>query len=326
MKEKRADVIIPAYRPDDRFFLLVQRLMEQTCPPERIIVMNTEKALWDGAGAGERIRKLGAEELVSVRHVTRDEFDHGHTRNVGASLSEAPYMVFMTQDAVPEDRELIRELLSPMDEKVRMTYARQLPYPDADPVERISRAFNYPDEKRVKTEADRETLGIKTYFASNVCAAYDREIFGKLGGFTDSTLFNEDMIYAAGLMKAGYAVCYAPDAMVRHSHSYTGMQQLKRNFDLAVSQADHPEVFSGLRSESEGIRLVKRSAKELIRAGKPLEIIRLVWLSGCKYLGYRLGKNYKRLPRGLIRRLTSSRRYWAEKERNGDTDYGKKGQ
>ena len=28
-----------------------------------------------------------------------------------------------------------------------------------------------------------------------------------------------------------------------HSHQYTNWQQLRRNFDLGVSQADHPEVY-----------------------------------------------------------------------------------
>ena len=58
-------------------------------------------------------------------------------------------------------------------------------------------------------------------------------------------------------MKQGYRIAYAADAVVFHSHNYTALEQLRRNFDLAVSQADHPEVFAGISSEGEGIRLVK---------------------------------------------------------------------
>ena len=53
------------------------------------------------------------------------------------------------------------------------------------------------------------------------------------------------MIFAGGLIQKGYAVAYAADAKVIHSHNYSGVQQFHRNFDLAVSQAEHPEVFSG---------------------------------------------------------------------------------
>ena len=47
-------------------------------------------------------------------------------------------------------------------------------------------------------------MGIKAYFCSDVCAAYNRETYNKLGGFIKKTIFNEDMIYAGGLVKKGY--------------------------------------------------------------------------------------------------------------------------
>ena len=53
-------------------------------------------------------------------------------------------------------------------------------------------------------------------------------------------------------MEDDYAIAYVADAKVIHSHNYNCTQQFKRNFDLAVSQADHPEVFGGIHSESEG--------------------------------------------------------------------------
>ena len=56
------------------------------------------------------------------------------------------------------------------------------------------------------------------------------------------------------MINAGYKVAYVAEARVIHSHNYTGMQQFHRNFDMAVSQAEHPEVFEGIKSESEGIK------------------------------------------------------------------------
>ena len=191
-----------------------------------------------------------------------------------------------------------------------MTYARQLPGQDADLLERFTRVYNYPAESRTKTIGDLPELGIKTYFASNVCAAYDRETFDRLGGFTKRTIFNEDMIYAAGLLKDGSAVRYCAGARVFHSHCYTPVQQFHRNFDLAVSQADHPEVFGGIRSESEGIRMVRKTGGFLKARGELRLLPRLILLSGAKYLGYRLGKNYRSLPMPLVRALSMNRTYW----------------
>lgn len=65
-----------------------------------------------------------------------------------------------------------------------------------------------------------------------MCAAYRQDIYEELGGFVKHTIFNEDMIYAAKAVEAGYAIAYAADARVVHSHNYTNGQQFHRNFDL----------------------------------------------------------------------------------------------
>ena len=309
-EELRADVIIPVYGPDEKFYKLIDRLLKQSVLPNRIILMNTDEAVWDRIGAAERLKALGAEKLCEVHHVTKAEFDHGGTRNLGVSFSKTPRFVMMTQDAVPADRLLLETLLAPLDRPVLMTYARQMPGKDADSIECLTRSYNYPAESRTKTIGDLPELGIKTYFASNVCAAYDRAAFDRLGGFTKRTIFNEDMIYASKLMKDGGAVRYCAEARVFHSHSYTAAQQFHRNFDLAVSQADHPEVFAEIRSESEGIRMVRKSAASLKQRGEICLIPRVILLSGAKYLGYRLGKNYRKLPMPLVRALSMNRTYW----------------
>ena len=54
------------------------------------------------------------------------------------------------------------------------------------------------------------------------------------------------MIYAGNaVLYRGQAIAYVAEARVIHSHNYGCSAQLKRNFDLAVSQTDHPEVFDG---------------------------------------------------------------------------------
>lgn len=304
-----ADVIIPVYKPTEKFLTLLELLEEQSIPVQNIILINTEKKyfdeLIDGTDFWEKHKK------VSVRHITKEEFDHGRTRNYGVSLSKAPYFIMMTDDALPEDKELIGQLLKPFeDEKVGMSYARQLPAQDCSVIESYTRSFNYPDNPLIKSLEDLEGMGIKAFFASNVCAAYKRKIFDQLGGFTDHTVFNEDMIYARGLINAGYKIAYAAKARVVHSHNYSGIQQFRRNFDLGVSHADHPDIFSGLSAESEGIRLVKKTCGHLCRLGKPCLVFKLFWLSGCKYMGYFLGKRYQHLSKRVVKAFSMNKSYW----------------
>ncbi len=227
-------------------------------------------------------------------------------------LSKADIVVFMTQDAIPADDQLIGSLVSVFEqyEDIGIAYGRQLPRDDCGVIERYTRSFNYPEESRIKSKEDLDDLGIKTFFCSDVCAAYRRLYLLLTGGFMAPAIFNEDMIFAGERILAGDRVAYAAQARVIHSHNYTGRQQFHRNFDLAVSQAQHPELFAGISSEGEGVRLVKQTAAYLLEHKKPFQVFRLVFQSGCKYAGYFLGKRYKKLPRRLILRCTASKNYW----------------
>ncbi len=312
----KIDVIIPVYRPGTRFLEMLRRLAKQTRPVNRFIIMNTEKDLWEDWC--EELPENSLPKNLTVFHVTKEQFDHGATRDFGIMESDADVCICMTHDAMPADSKLVEKLTDALmkTEWIGAAYARQLPEKDCGYLERYTRSFNYPAESRVKVATDLPELGIKTYFCSNVCAAYKRELYMELGGFTKKTIFNEDMIYAAKLINHGYGVAYAADARVIHSHNYTGAQQFCRNFDLAVSQADHPEVFEGIRSEGEGIKLVKNTAKHLVVHGKIHLVPQLVYMSACKYMGYLAGKKYKKLPYFMIMQFTMNKNYWKGSSRS----------
>lgn len=303
------DVIIPTYKPDGSFFELLDRLNSQTVKVRKIIVINTEEKYFHQLVYGRRFKEEYSN--LQVKHISAHEFDHGGTRRRAASETDADVFVMMTQDAVPADEYLLERLLLPLaDERVAVSYARQLAKEDAGEIEKYTRVFNYPQESVIKGKEDIPTLGIKTFFCSDVCAAYKRNVYEELGGFLKKAIFNEDMVFAAKAVKAGYRIAYAADAQVYHSHNYTGAEQFRRNFDLGVSQACHPEVFDGISSESEGISMVKKTIRHLWDSGHKKEIFRLIYTSGCKFIGYRLGKGYRRLPMKLILKCTSNRNYW----------------
>lgn len=303
------DVIIPTYKPGEKFTRILDMLKKQTYPVNRIIIVNTEKKYFDQfvSSGGS----MDACQNVTVQHISKAEFDHGGTRRMAVSLSKADIFICMTDDAVPADENMVEKLVEGLEKQhVAVSYARQLPDAHSTQIECFTRAYNYPERSVVKSREDLPKLGIKTYFCSNVCAAYWREIYEELGGFVEHTIFNEDMIYAAGAVKAGYRIAYVADACVRHAHNYTNMQQFHRNFDLGVSQAQHPEVFRGVPSEGEGIRMVKRTAAHLRKIGQRRKILGLYVTSGYKYIGYQLGKHYKRLPEWMVRKFTMNRTYW----------------
>lgn len=312
MQKPMVDVIIPTYKPTKRLTKLIESLEEQTYPVHKIIIMNTEERYWNTFLYGEKFMKV--RENVHVTHLSKMEFDHGRTRQWGVEKSHADYFICMTDDAMPADERLVEELLKPLlDGKAEFSYARQLPNEDCGEIEKFTRDFNYPAESCIKSLADLERLQIKTYFFSNVCAAYTRKIFDELGGFIDNAIFNEDMIFAAGAIQKGYRIAYVADAKVYHSHNYDNMTQFHRNFDNGVSQAEYPELFENISSTGEGKKLVKLTIEHLKAINKKRLIPKLIISSGYKYIGFKLGKNYKRLSDGFILKCTMNKEYWMRK-------------
>ncbi|MCI6858539.1 MAG: glycosyltransferase family 2 protein [Eubacterium sp.] len=302
--EQKIDVIIPTYHPDEKLDKCLSMLKKQTIQPQKILLINTEESLF----YSKVFSTLKQGEII---HIKKEEFDHGGTRNLAASMCDGDIMILLTQDAIPADEFLIENLIRPFEqEEVCASYARQLADGKDNPIEAYTRRFNYPRESRIKSREDLPVLGIKTFFCSNVCAAYRKAAYDSMGGFPLHTIFNEDMIFASRLIEAGKKIAYTADARVWHWHNYTAGEQLKRNFDLAVSQVDYGGLFTQVKSESEGIRLVKTTLKHFIKEKKYSYIPKILIQNGAKYLGYKLGQNYKKLPKKMILKLSLNPSYW----------------
>lgn len=302
-KEVKIDVIIPAYKPDASFQKLIKRLMKQTILPNHIYILQTIEKEGDSLIHPEDGR-------ISVHPVLKQEFDHGATRHYGAALSQGDYLLYMTQDAMPADDRLLEQLLVPFEEeRTAIAYGRQLAREGADILEQLARKYNYPEQDQIKTKDDLETMGIKTYFCSDVCAMYRRDIYEKQGGFVHPTIFNEDMIMASAVIQAGYQVVYCAKARVIHSHSYTCMQQFHRNFDLGVSQKQYHQVFDNISSEKEGAGFAKRSLLYLLKRGRLCKAFYFALQCGFKLFGYQLGKRYDKLPQKLVLACTTNPSY-----------------
>ena len=63
------------------------------------------------------------------------------------------------------------------------------------------------------------------------------------------------------------------------------------------------------------LKLVKNTASYICRNGKVWLLFPLFWKSGCKYIGYFLGKHYRRLPGVLDRSLCLNKEYWKRMEK-----------
>lgn len=300
------DVIIPTYEPGPELLRLLQELLDQTIRPNKIILMNT---LTEGMDRSRFDAYYGIADNISITHIEPSEFDHATTRNQGAKQSSADYMLFCTQDAVPVNNQLIEKLLQHQNDEVVLSYARQIGDPNY-PIENLSREFNYPPYSQIKSEKDKEELGIKTIFSSNVCALYNWKVFWELNGFSDYNIFNEDMIYAYCVIKSGYAIAYEADAIVRHSHNYGYKKIFHRYFDQGVSQYMNQAIFKQFSSMNEGKKQAYFILKGLWAEKEYKEITHFIGQSIAKVAGYQLGLHHRLLPLKWCKKLSMNKNFF----------------
>ena len=288
-------MVIPVCNPDDRIYSIIKRMERQSLKPVRISIVLTVTERFSKEQLLEGFRNNDIDfTCIRVKDIEKNMFNHGGTRQDAAEESDADYCLFMTQDAMPADKNLLYNMSEELnDEETAVCYARQLPYKNAKLREKFARNFNYPPEPMIKDRSMLDAGKIKAIFCSDVCAMYNMEIFRKLGGFERKVDFNEDMLYAHKALKNGYKISYCAGAMVYHSHNFTLKEQFRRNREIARSQKSHPEVFDGLSSESEGISYLKSGIKYILKRGRVLEVIVFIADCGFRFIGYRIGKLFK---------------------------------
>jgi rhamnosyltransferase len=274
-------VIIPTLNAEKIIGEIIDALKGQSvCPKEFIII---------DSGSRDHTLEIIKSKGIEPISIKKEEFHHGRTRNLGASLARGEVLVFMTQDALPYDRYLIENLLRPLRNAYAVaSFARQLPREDASPIERFLRGFNYPPERVLKHEGLVQRLGIKTYFFSNVCSAVLTNAFKEVGGFPENVPLNEDMLLAYRLLKRGYKVSYEPDARVYHSHKLSPYQQFLRYYRIGQSLGI-TGVYKEIHYSSEGIRYLREGMRYLIKEGEFLYIIPFIFDVIIRYTGFQLG-------------------------------------
>lgn len=303
MQTPRIVVIIPTLNPNEEFLEIIQRLRNQTLPISEIVIVDSESnRLWL-----ERIPK----EQLRIIPIKRSNFDHGGSRNLGAWAATSDILVFMTHDALPNDEFLIERLTAPIrDAQASASFARQIAKMGANPVEEATRDFNYPSISSLKSWADRERLGVKTFFFSNVCSAVSARVFEEIGGFPERTIMNEDMILASRLLEAGHSIAYVGVAAVLHSHNYSWVQQFRRNFDIGAFFAMNPKIFGDLKIGGEGFRLVRHQLSVVIKRRSWLWIAWIPWEAAAKLIGFQMGKRFEVLPIWIRKKLSMNGQFW----------------
>jgi len=287
MIEKAITALIFTCNAGQRFASLLDSLKKQTIEPAQILVVDSEST--------DKTLEFAKSRNCKIITIDHANFDHGTTRNLAVSEVSSEFVIFLTQDVTPVDEHMIAELIGPMqaDSRIAMCYGRQLPRPNAAPLERFAREFNYPAESILKTKNNIKTLGLRTFFCSNTCSAIRCSIFNKLNGFKNNVIVNEDMLFAAKAIINDYSVYYSAAAQVYHSHPYSLPRIFRRYFKIGQFFADNTWIlkYAGLSDYSGG--MLKTGVKTFWEKRMPYYMVALFAEFTVKAIAFKLGWYYQ---------------------------------
>lgn len=293
-------VCIPTRNGASSLKRLLPALLSGSVRP-RILVIDTDSSDQTLLVA----RSFGAR----IHSVSRGEFNHGTTRELGRTLLNARYLVMMSQDVVPCDEKFLANLLAPLRSgEAQLAYARQIAPPEASARERCARAFNYPPEGHIRSVHEGTTYNAYLPFFSNAAAAYCCSVFERVGGFS-RVLFGEDTLFAMRALQQGCKIAYVAQASVWHAHHYTLLQEGARYFDIGYSRAENGLLgfgaSEGLRGRAYAFTLLKTVAQE-----SPRELPRALGEIMVKWIGFQVGQRSLRAPTWWKRMWSSHPAYF----------------
>ena len=273
-------IIIPILNPSKDFFINNLKILKNQTVKVDIILINS----------GDKIPEDLSYKVIDIN---KKDFNHANTRNIALNF-EADYYLFMTQDALPFDEYLVENLYSGFkkDKEIVVSYARQIPYPDADIIEIFARNINYPAVSKLKSKDDLPTLGIKTFFNSDSCAMYDAKYFISIGGFKKDLNTNEDMEYTARAIINNKKIYYNATARVYHSHNFNILEVWKRYNQIGIFFKENSWISKSvalyMKTESSGIKQAKSELLFVLR-NEPFYLFKSVLFSFTKFFAFKRG-------------------------------------
>jgi glycosyltransferase involved in cell wall biosynthesis len=203
-------------------------------------VDNIEIITVDSGSTDDSVR-VANEFNARVISITRSEFNHGGTRNLGASHASGDYLVFTVQDAVPVSDYWLYKMICPFIDNPELDAlsAKQFIKADAD-------LYSLWENQRINPHGSDCMWSLPGPVTGDEWKYIDAEIKSKLmhlddvsscirrSSFNDrayrSLMFGEDMDLAKRIIGSGKAIGYLASTGVYHWHERDAGHLLKRYY------------------------------------------------------------------------------------------------
>lgn len=297
-------VVIPVLNAQPWLADLLTALTQQVpAPPREIILVDSGST----DGTLEEAARWPTVRTVPIRN-----FSHGRARNLGVREARGELIALLTQDAVPADPHWLVRLVAVLQEKPQVVavYSRQVPRPDANPMEQFFLAERFPAGPRIyrQPKAGGDLL-VEDVFFSNVAALIRRETMLR-HPFHEELIMSEDQQFARDVMIAGHTVAYAPDSVVIHSHNYTIGVCFRRYFDSIYSLRGLFKGHGFATTVRMGWSYQWREIRFIVTR-YPGWILYYIAYNSAKIAGTLAAHVADHLPRQVARQFSLHRYYWS---------------
>ncbi len=300
----RVSVVIPAKNAGPIFADVLDAVARQeTSFPVAVIVV-------DSGSSDGTLEEAQRRKNVRTIEIAPEAFGHGRTRNYAVSQSDGDLIAFLTHDAVPVGTGWLSALVAAVTQSddIAGAFGRHIAHDDASPFTKrdlelhFANFSNYPavlskDTDPARYASDTGWRQLLHYYSDNN-SCLRRSVWEQIP-YPD-VAFAEDQIWADKIIAAGYSKAYAADAVVKHSHDYTPVAQLRRAFDEANA---FRELF-GYRLAAEPLAMMRSFAGLTLRdirfarqANLPARrVLAQVARNGSLVAGHFVGAHGHRLP------------------------------
>lgn len=251
--------------------------------------VNINKILFLLTESSDNSESLLKTNNCTYKIIKKKDFSHSLTREKYALSSKADIICFITQDVCIEDKNwlynLVKNIISG---NADAAYSRQIT--KYNNIEKYTREKNYPDVSFIKSKKDIKSLGLNTFFFSDVSSAIKTEVFKKLNGYDQKNLpISEDMYIAYKLIMNGYKIAYEADSIVYHSHDFS-LKQLYDRYKLTGEFFKQNSYLDEYGTNGSGATLAIYILKRAFKEKNIKVILRWPFDMAARFIGMKVGK------------------------------------
>ena len=222
-----ASIIVLTKNAGQNFPALLQRLFAQK-------FQGSYEVLVIDSGSTDATLAAAQQHPVKITAIMPQQFHHGKTRNLGASLAAGKYLVYITQDALPQSNTWLQKLIDAFNNPlVAMVCGRQLSWETTKPPEKFFYYYFFPSFKIAVTGDDPDYFR-DNMFISNVNSALRKDIWQQFE-FSKTALLGEDKEFAKRILSRGWHIVYQPEAVVYHAHNHSIASIFRRGVQAGIA-------------------------------------------------------------------------------------------